>query len=207
MQKYENIYCRERFITVPPYRALFPCPPALGNDPRVVPLNEVSLPWSMTRRKPKATGPKRNDIIMSEGTPIKLHITSSQTDSQGTVDNTEFYTEGFYYEKQDNKYLSYEESAVSGMEGTSTTLELGGKETALTRCGAINSKMIFRLGCETKSIYTTVYGVFDLSILTQKLDIKICNALVDSVYLKYRLRISFGEVYTTEMTIRVIYAY
>lgn len=142
---------------------------------------------------------------MSEDKLIKLHIKSSQTDSRGVVDSTEFFTEGRYYEKQDNRYLSYEESEVSGMEGTTTVLELGREEAVLTRSGAINSIMIFRTGCETKSIYTTIYGVFDLSILTQKLDIKICNELIDSVYLKYRIKLNFEEVYTTEMTIRVSY--
>lgn len=142
---------------------------------------------------------------MLEYKPIKLHIKSSQTDGQGSSDNTEFYTEGRYYEEEGTRYLSYEESELSGMEGTITVLEIGREEAALSRSGAINTRMLFRTGCETETIYNTVYGVFDLFILTQKLDIKVCNGLIYSVYLKYRLRIGLDEAYQNEMTISVSY--
>lgn len=143
---------------------------------------------------------------MTEDKPIKLHIRSSQTDSQGTVDSTEFYTEGKYYQKQDNRYISYEESEVSGMEGTTTILELGREDAVLERSGAICSRMIFRPGCETKSKYATGYGDFELIIQTQKLDIKVCNEKPDSVYLKYKVGISLEEASTIEMNISVSYS-
>lgn len=140
---------------------------------------------------------------MKEYKPIKLHISTTQTDGQGAVDNTEFYTEGGYCEENGTRYLSYQESEVSGMAGTTTVLEIAGKEAALSRSGTINSRMIFRIGCETKSLYDTIYGALDFFILTQKLDIGVCNGLVDSVYLKYRLRMGAGEANTTELHIRV----
>ncbi|MHB1392715.1 MAG: YwiB family protein [Clostridia bacterium] len=142
---------------------------------------------------------------MENGKPLMLHITSSQSDSQGTIDSMEFYTEGKYYETQDSRYISYEESEISGLQGTTTTLKLGKVEAVLIRSGALSSRMTFRIGCETKNEYRTEYGVFDLSVLTHKLDISICNSLINSVYLKYRLSINDGEVYTNEMTIRVSY--
>ena len=142
---------------------------------------------------------------MNDVTPIKLHIKSSQSDCQGTMDTMEFYTEGKYYENQDSRYISYEESEISGLGGTTTMLKLGKHEAVLIRSGAISSKMTFRVGCETENPYTTEYGEFDLSILTHKLDINICNSRIDSVYLKYRLSINAGDVYTNEMTIRILY--
>jgi uncharacterized beta-barrel protein YwiB (DUF1934 family) len=117
----------------------------------------------------------------------------------------EFYTEGRYYEQQGNRYISYEESEVSGLEGTTTLLKLGKEEAVLKRTGALSSEMTFRIGCETKNAYNTQYGLFDLSILTHKIDINVCNSLINSIYLKYRLRINAGEIYTNEMTIILIY--
>lgn len=140
---------------------------------------------------------------MTSGIPIKLHIKSSQSDCKGTIDSMEFYTEGKYHEKPDSKYFSYKESEISGLEGTTTMLKLGKEEAVLIRNGALNSKMIFRIGCETENAYDTEYGVFNLSILTHKIDINICNDLINSVYLKYSLSINAGEVYTNEMTIKV----
>lgn len=142
---------------------------------------------------------------MNEGIPIKLHIKSSQTDEKGMMDGMEFYTEGRYQEKQGGRYISYEESEISGLEGTTTILKVGREEAALIRIGAISSKMLFRLGCVTKNIYKTAYGDFELSILTQKFDIEICNSRIDSVYLKYKLEINFGEAFTNELTLRATY--
>ncbi|HYE81444.1 MAG TPA: DUF1934 domain-containing protein [Clostridia bacterium] len=142
---------------------------------------------------------------MNKGIPIKLHITSSQSDNQGIIDGMEFYTEGKYYEKQGSRYITYEESEISGLEGTTTILKLEKEEAALFRSGAISSRMVFRMGCETKSTYRTAYGVFDLFILTQNFDIKICNSRINSVYLKYRLGMNSGEAFMNEMTINVQY--
>lgn len=142
---------------------------------------------------------------MENGKPILVHIKSSQADSKGALDNMEFYTEGRYYEKKDSRYISYEESEISGLEGTTTILKLGSNEAVLMRSGAFKSRMTFRLGYETKNQYDTGYGIFDMAILTHKLDINICNSLVNSVYLKYRLSINSGEAYTNEMTIRLTY--
>ncbi len=140
---------------------------------------------------------------MNEGTSVKLHIKSSQADSQGSVDTMEFYTEGRYYEKKDSRYISYEESEISGLEGTTTYLKLGREEASLIRNGAISSKMVFKPGCETKNIYKTAYGDFDLTILTRKLDIEVCNNLINSVYLKYELVMGSGDAFVNEMTISV----
>ncbi len=142
---------------------------------------------------------------MSEGKPIKVHIKSSQSDSQGIADSMEFYTEGRYYEKKGSRYISYEESEISGLDGTTTILKLGNEEAILMRSGGLSSRMVFRVDCETKNTYRTEYGVFELSILTQKLDINVCNNMINSVYLKYELSINSGEAYTNEMNIRISY--
>lgn len=142
---------------------------------------------------------------MSEGKPIKVHIKSSQSDGQGTADSMDFYTEGRYYEKKDSRYISYEESEISGLDGSTTILKLGKGEAVLMRSGGLSSKMVFRVGCETKNTYRTEYGIFELSILTQRLDINICNNQINSVYLKYRLSINSSEAYTNEMNISISY--
>ena len=142
---------------------------------------------------------------MNNGIPVKLHIKSTQTSDEGSIGSMEFYTEGKYYEKQGSKYISYAETEISGLEGTNTFIKLSGGEAALIRSGAYSSKMIFQVGRETKNQYTTEYGVFDLSVLTEAIDINVCNALINSVYLKYRLSINYGEAYLNEMDIRIVY--
>lgn len=142
---------------------------------------------------------------MSEGKPVKLHIKSTQTDNNGIIDSMEFYTEGRYFEKQGGRYVSYKESEISGLEGTTTVLKFGTGEVSLVRTGAISSKMVFRIGSETRNSYRTQYGTFDLVIQTQKLDIDICNNLISSVYLRYKLSMNSGEAFINEMAIRLSY--
>lgn len=142
---------------------------------------------------------------MNNATPIKLYIKSSQADDRGVMDSMEFFTEGRYFEKYNSTYISYEESGISGLEGTITVLKLSSGEAALIRNGTLRSRMNFRVGCETKNQYETEYGMFDLSVYTQELDINICNGRINSVYLKYRLRINSGEAYTNEMKINISY--
>lgn len=142
---------------------------------------------------------------MTDSIPIKMHIKASQTDGQGYTDDTELYTEGRYSEQGSTCFLTYEESQLSGMEGTTTMLELGREEAALVRSGSINTRLLFRTGCETKTIYNTMYGVINFSVFTQKLDIKVCNDRIYGVYLKYKLRMGPEEAYQNEMTINISY--
>jgi uncharacterized beta-barrel protein YwiB (DUF1934 family) len=141
---------------------------------------------------------------MENGRPIMVHIKASQKDNGGAIDNMEFYTEGKYYEKLGSTYISYVESELSGLQGTTTYIKFSGEEAALIRSGAYSSKMHFKVGSETKNQYITEYGVFDMSVLTEALDINVCNDLISSVYLKYRLSINYGEAYTNEMDIRIV---
>ncbi|MGE5629617.1 MAG: DUF1934 domain-containing protein [Caulobacteraceae bacterium] len=141
---------------------------------------------------------------MENGRNIKVHIQSSQSDSQGTIDSMEFYTEGKYYEKEGNRYITYKESEISGMEGTTSTLRISGATVTLIRLGNVNSKLVFEKGRETRTSYQTGYGNIDLTIASEKVDIEICNNELSSIYLKYILKLNSQDSFINEMTIRVV---
>ena len=52
-------------------------------------------------------------------------------------------TDGTMRFEGDTIFLSYEESEVTGMEGTTTTFEVRGGRVSLTRAGKVNSQMVF----------------------------------------------------------------
>ena len=100
----------------------------------------------------------------------------------------ELVTEGKYYKKGKNYYVTYKESEVTGMEGTTTTVKMchDGLVT-LTRFGKVNTQFIFRKGEKHTSYYDTVYGTFIVDILTKEVSVDIDDSGGD-VRVDYRNR-------------------
>lgn len=141
---------------------------------------------------------------MQNDNNITLRITSSQTDTQGEVETVEFFTEAKYYKKEGSQYITYKESEISGLEGTTSTLRISPEAVTLMRFGSVKSKMVFEEGRETRTDYVTGFGSFDLSVFTEKVDIGVCNNRLSSIYLKYMLKLNSHEHFTNEMNIRIL---
>ena len=62
--------------------------------------------------------------------------------------------------------LSYEESTLTGMEGTTTTFEVKGPRVTLTNNDKVNSQMIFEEGRQHTSLYETPFGELTVDIQT-----------------------------------------
>lgn len=99
-------------------------------------------------------------------------IQTSPNDPQ--ANKIELITEGKYYKKGKNYYVTYKESKVTGMEGTTTTVKVcdDGLVT-LTRFGKVNTQFMFKEGKKFKSYYDTVYGTFIIDISTKTVDINV----------------------------------
>ena len=84
-------------------------------------------------------------------------------------DGVELMTEGTMTVEEDAITLAYEETELTGMEGTTTTFRICGDTVTLTRSGRINSQMIFQEDRPHSSLYTTPWGQLEVDITTQKL--------------------------------------
>ena len=67
----------------------------------------------------------------------------------------------------------YEETELSGMSGATTTLTLLNDKLILEREGNVSAKMDFKKGETSVSLYNTPYGVLDLQIHTEDLNVDI----------------------------------
>ena len=67
----------------------------------------------------------------------------------------------------------YEETELSGMSGTTTTLTILDDKLVLEREGNVSAKMDFKKGETSVSLYDTPYGVLDLQIHTDDLNVDI----------------------------------
>lgn len=82
-------------------------------------------------------------------------------------------TEGDF-EFQDGVYfIDYEESELTGLEGTSTSIEIGSNYVSLQRSGTVNTNMLFMKDRKTSSYYNTPYGDMQIDIFTDNLNIDI----------------------------------
>ncbi len=78
------------------------------------------------------------------------------------------------FEKQDGAYfIDYNESEITGLDGTKTSIEIGSDYVSLLRNGAVNSQMLFMKDRKTSSYYNTPYGNFMIGIYTDNLNIDV----------------------------------
>ena len=101
--------------------------------------------------------------------PVMLSIRGEQYFDDVDPDATELMTEGTLTLREGNLYLAYQESELTGMEGTTTTFAVEGPRVTLMRTGSVNSQMVFEEGKQHTSLYETPFGELTVDIQTSKL--------------------------------------
>lgn len=101
--------------------------------------------------------------------PIVLFVKGEQTYDSLEPETTELITEGVMEMDGKRTVLSYEESELTGMEGTTTRFIIEGDTVILERTGMIQSQMIFEQGKPSKSLYETPWGTMVVGVATTKL--------------------------------------
>ena len=84
-------------------------------------------------------------------------------------DAQELMTEGTMTLTEDGMVLAYEETALTGMEGTTTRFQVQGPRVILTRSGTVNYQMVFEEGRQHTSLYETPFGELSVDIQTSVL--------------------------------------
>ena len=105
----------------------------------------------------------------NEKLPVLLSIRGEQYFDDIDPDATELMTDGTMELTGDGMVLSYRETELTGMEGTTTTFEVKDSRVTLTRTGAVNSQMVFEEGRQHTSLYETPFGELTVDIQTSRL--------------------------------------
>ena len=117
-------------------------------------------------------------------------------------DAIEVVTPGRFIIEENGFKAIYEESEISGMEGTTTTLNIQDNIMVLERVGSTTTNMEFKEGTMAVSLYNTPYGVLNLNVDTEKLNINV-NENGGEIYSKYILGLEGQEGITTELNIKI----
>lgn len=113
----------------------------------------------------------------------------SKQDNSNDDNDIEVITPGEFYKKDDCYYAVYNETKISGMEGTTTTLKIYPKIFSIIRMGTTATKMDFKEKGENLVLYNTPYGILELKIETKDLKINV-NDKGGQVSIDYNMSIS-----------------
>ena len=101
----------------------------------------------------------------------------------------EVTTLGKVYKKNGVIYVFYDESELSGMQGTKTMLKIKEDSVHLSRSGSNVSKLTFEPKISHESKYATPYGEFIMETTTKSIHIDVDENLVGSIRVAYYLEI------------------
>ena len=97
-------------------------------------------------------------------TAVVLSIEGRQTYADQEPEIIELVTEGTMEFTNGGWDISYEESALTGLEGVTTTFRVEPGKVTLTRKGALNSRMVFQEGVPHDSLYQMAFGTLMLTV-------------------------------------------
>jgi len=104
---------------------------------------------------------------------VRKNVIISVKGSNDDIDVLELVTEGKYYKKGKTYYITYKESEVTGMDGTTTTLKVADGIVTLMRFGSVNSQFIFQQGQKHVSYYDTSYGAFTIGVFANEVSVNV----------------------------------
>lgn len=107
---------------------------------------------------------------MTDNDNVIISIKGSQVNAESGPEEMELVTPGRLVRDAQGRYtISYEESELTGLEGTTTVLQIEGGRVTLLREGSVNSQMVFEEGCRHLSMYETPYGALSVGINTRRM--------------------------------------
>ena len=100
---------------------------------------------------------------------VVISIKGMQKYEDTFPDVVELVTAGRLAREGESYTLSYQESELTGLGGTLTTIQVDGEQVTLLRVGEFNSQMVFQEGRRHLSMYNTPYGAMSVGVHTRHL--------------------------------------
>ena len=100
---------------------------------------------------------------------VVISIKGTQRYDNNDPDVIELVTQGRLTRGGESYTLSYQESELTGLEGTLTTIQVDGEQVTLMRVGEFTSQMVFQEGRRHLSMYNTPYGAMAIGVNTRHL--------------------------------------
>ncbi|WP_415319026.1 DUF1934 domain-containing protein [Clostridium perfringens] len=132
----------------------------------------------------------------------KAIISICSTQDIGEKEKIEVVTVGEFSINGDEFIATYDETEISGMEGTKTTLKIKGDKVVLHREGTTSTKMEFQKNNTQVALYNTPYGILELKTSTKELDLDV-NEKGGNISIKYHLIAGGQEPIKTNLDMKI----
>lgn len=115
---------------------------------------------------------------------VVLSIRGQQSYIGQEPDVIELVTEGTLEYRDGGWELQYEESALTGLEGVTTTFRVEPQKIILTRTGRLHSQMVFQEGIPHDSLYQVDFGALMITVCANRIMANIGDkgGMIDLVY-------------------------
>lgn len=103
---------------------------------------------------------------------VLIYVRGSQEYPITSHENSiEFFTEGKFYKKGESYFVTYKESELTGLAGTTTTFKIQPDHITLIRWGDVTSTFVFEPGKRHISTYITDQGVIMIGVYTKRMKV------------------------------------
>ena len=115
---------------------------------------------------------------------VSLAIRGSQRYQDQDPEVIELMTDGTMEFRNGGWDVSYEETALTGLEGVTTVFRISRRGAVIRRTGRLHSRMIFREGVRHESLYEMEMGALMMCVTAQKIryDLSESGGTVDITY-------------------------
>ena len=100
---------------------------------------------------------------------VMISVKGIQQFDAADKDSIELVTRGSLERNGGMLTLQYEESELTGLEGTLTTIQVEPERVTMLRTGQVNTQMVFQEGRRHLSMYNTPYGAMTVGVNTRHL--------------------------------------
>ena len=100
---------------------------------------------------------------------VMISVKGIQQFDAADKDSIELVTRGSLARDGGMLTLQYEESELTGLEGTMTTIQVEPERVTMLRTGQVNTQMVFQEGRRHLSMYNTPYGAMTIGVNTRHL--------------------------------------
>lgn len=104
---------------------------------------------------------------------VWITVESTKDEGDGQPETMQFETDGRMLTDGAETSIIYDESELTGMQGTTTTLKVTDGSVMLIRSGKLASMMIFEEGKTHYSAYDTEFGSINIGVSTKRVQINL----------------------------------
>ncbi len=117
-------------------------------------------------------------------------------------DKIELITEGSYYKKGNDYYITYKESELTGLDGTTTTLKVQGEKITMIRYGTNTSQLVFEKGQHHLCCYDTEFGALTVGVWANKVSVDL-NDNGGELYAAYNIDVDNNSVSQNDFKMQI----